>query len=54
MSTTSISYGIYAATDTIDIKVTTGEVNCVVRVWALTADFNGYAGDSDGQVVTFA
>ena len=38
----------------IDIKVTTGEVNCVVRVWALTADFNGYAGDSDGQVVTFA
>ena len=54
MSTTSIAYGIYAATDTIDIKVTTGEVNCVVRVWALTADFNGYAGDSDGQVVTFA
>ena len=54
MSTTSISYGIYAATDTIDIKVTTGEVNCVVRVFALTADFGGYAGDSDGQVVTFA
>jgi hypothetical protein len=54
MSTTSIAYGIYATTDTIDIKVTTGEVNCVVRVFALTADFNGYAGDSDGQVVTFA
>ncbi len=54
MSTTSIAYGIYAATDTIDIKVTTGEVNCVVRVFALTADFGGYAGDSDGQVVTFA
>ena len=54
MSTTSIGYGIYAATDTIDIKVTTGEVNCVVRVFALTADFGGYAGDSDGQVVTFA
>ena len=54
MSTTSISYGIYAASDTIDIKITTGAVNCVVRVWAITADFGGYAGDSDGQVVTFA
>ena len=54
MSTTSISYGIYAASDTIDIKITTGAVNCVVRVWAITADFRGYAGDSDGQVVTFA
>ena len=54
MGTTSIAYGIYKATDTIDIKVTTGAVNCVVRVFALTADFGGYAGDSDGQVVTFA
>ena len=54
MGTTSIAYGIYKATDTIDIKVTTGAVNCVVRVFALTADFNGYVGDSDGQVVTFA
>ena len=54
MGTVSIAYGIYKATDTIDIKVTTGEVNCVVRVFALTADFGGYAGDSDGQVVTFA
>jgi hypothetical protein len=54
MSTTSISYGIYAASDTIDIKITTGAVNCVVRVFALTADFGGYAGDDDGQVVTFA
>ena len=54
MGTVSIAYGIYKATDTIDIKVTTGAVNCVVRVFALTADFGGYAGDSDGQVVTFA
>lgn len=54
MGTVSIAYGIYKATDTIDIKVTTGAVNCVVRVFALTADFNGYVGDSDGQVITFA
>ena len=54
MGTTSIGYGTYAATDTIDMVVSTGAVNCVVRVFALTADFGGYAGDSDGQVVTFA
>jgi len=54
MGTTSIAYGTYAASDTIDIKITTGAVNCVVRVFAITADFGGYAGDDDGQVVTFA
>ena len=54
MGTTSIGYGTYAATDTIDMVVSTGAVNCVVRVFALTADFGGYAGDDDGQVVTFA
>ena len=54
MGTTSIGYGTYAASDTIDIVVSTGAVNCVVRVWAITADFNGYVGDSDGQLVTFA
>jgi len=50
----AVGYGIHAATDTIDMVISTGAVNCVVRVWAITADFNGYVGDSDGQLVTFA
>ena len=53
-SNAAVGFGIHAASDTIDIKITTGAVNCVVRVWAITADFNGYVGDSDGQLVTFA
>ena len=53
-SNEAVGYGIHAATDTIDMVLSTGAVNSIVRVWAITADFNGYVGDSDGQLVTFA
>ena len=53
MGTTSIGYGIYASSDTVDVVVATGAINAIVRVWAVVADCDGI-GDGQGQKVTFA
>ena len=51
MGTTSVAYGIHVAADTLDLVLSTGDINSKVRVWALTADFGG-GGDAEAQIVT--
>ena len=51
--TTSIGFRYCAAAETLDLVISTGAINAVVRVFAVTADCDGH-GDAETQKVTYA